>query len=144
LSAGGIIVSTGERVRDADNLIVNPGGSAMAFYIGLDGRTHTNPSSPYIVGTNLFTAAASKGNGGFPVYEFSILKSMVDPFGMGSYQFSVGTEDQDDSNRTDMQYLGFGTYYTGPKQDWNNNPWDNPLYYPTYNLVEQVGGSLMP
>lgn len=133
------VIGSGAEVYDADNLKVNPGGSAMAFYIGMDNRVKANPSCPYTLGTTLFAVADAVSDNGLPVYEFSLSSSVLDPFGMGTFQLSVGTEDQDDNGRTDMHFLGFGTYYTGNKLDWSGNAWDNPSFYPTFNLLNDLG-----
>jgi hypothetical protein len=63
---------------------------------------------------------------------------------MESFQLNVGTEDEDVSGCNDETYLGFGVYYMGTKQDWNNNPWDNPVLYPMFMLSQTEGPPLKP
>jgi hypothetical protein len=118
---------------NSDNLKINPGGQAMAFYICPNGEIKPNPSNPYTIGTTLIGAAIADAGDGLPSYEFKIDKALLDPFLMGLWQLSVGTEDQG------SVFAAIGAEYTGNKQDWNGNPWDNPLYYPTYSLLTQEG-----
>jgi hypothetical protein len=135
-----LITSTPENsVCKIDNIKVNPGGQAMAFYIGIDGSVLPNPSSPYIPGSNLMTGMNPSGNGTFPTYEFAIQKDLLDPFMMNMYQFSIGSEENDDNTYTDSYFLAVGAEYLGSKQDWNSNSWDNPLYYPTFTLTTTEG-----
>jgi hypothetical protein len=121
---------------DQEALKVNPGGQAMAFYLCNSGDFKVNPSSPYTVGVTLKGGANPTGNTGLPTYEFAIDLALLDPFNMQMWQLSVGTED----NAT--YFMGLGAEYTGPKDDGDGNPWDNPLYYPTYTLSSEEGPSL--
>lgn len=120
-----------------DSYKINPGGQAMAFYIFFNGAIRINPSCPYTQGSTLFTAVNTIGNGvGLPTVEFSLDKSVLDPFNMGTFQINTGFEEGDSPSSDCMKtiYGGIGLEYTGNKQDWSSSPWDNPLYFPTFNL----------
>jgi hypothetical protein len=134
------LISSGANAWSMDNIKVNPGGQAMAFYIALNGEVVTNPSSPYIPNVNLKTGLKPTGNGTFPTYEFAIQKDLLDPFYMNMYQFSIGSEETDAGNQ--QCFVAIGAEYTGNKTDWNGNPWDNPLYYPTYTLDPTEGPAI--
>jgi hypothetical protein len=138
-----VLITTGATPVNTDNIKVNPGGQAMAFYIGINGVVQINPSSPYIPNVNLKTGLNPTGNGTFPTYEFGIQKDLLDPFMMNMYQFSVGSEDNDDNSNMDQCFLAVGAEYTDFKQAWDANPWDNPLYYPTFNLTTAIEKSPM-
>jgi hypothetical protein len=142
--ADDVIISTGSSSWNMDNIKVNPGGQPMAFYIGINGTIPMSPSSPYVPGTSLKMAVIANGNGAYPTYEFAIQKDLLDPFMMNMYQISVGTEDNDNTSGTDQTFMAVGAEYRGNKQDWNGNPWDNPLYYPTYMLNSANGPALLP
>jgi hypothetical protein len=129
-----ITTSAETKAHTIDNVKINPGGQAMAFYIAIDGTVRPNPSSPYVVGTSLMATMNPTGNGTFPTYEFSIQKDLLDPFMMGMWQVSLGSEENDDEAYNACCFVAVGAEYTGNKQDWNGNPWDNPLYYPTFTL----------
>jgi hypothetical protein len=137
-----VLITTGQGVWQIDNIKVNPGGQAMAFYIGIDGTIITNPSSPYIPGTNAWMAMDPNGNDPFPTYEFAIQRDLLDPFHMNMYQISVGSEENDAPSYGDLMMLAVGAEYTGNKQDWNGSGWDNPLYYPTYALAASEGPAM--
>jgi hypothetical protein len=137
-----VLITTGDSPWKMDNIRVNPGGQAMAFYIGINGTVMVNPSSPYTVGVNLLAAMQQDGNGDFPTYEFAIQKDMLYPFMMNNYQMAIGSEENDDNNTSDQCYAYVGFEYLGPKQDWNSSAWDNPLYYPIFTLVNIEGPPL--
>jgi hypothetical protein len=120
-----------------DNLKGNFGGQAMGFYIGINGQVYILPSSPLSLGVTFLADMNPNGNGSFPTYEFAIMKNLQDPFMMSMFQFSVGTEDTDASSQ--YCYVAVGAEYTGNKQDWSGNPWDNPLYYPIFTLNTTEG-----
>jgi hypothetical protein len=54
--------------------------------------------------------------------------TVMDQFGRGEFQLSVGMEDND------RIYLGLGVDCGGTKTGicWNSGGWDNQLYYPTW------------
>jgi hypothetical protein len=138
------ILFQGQAAWREDNIKVNPGGQAAAFYVWINGVT-TNPSCPYKVDSTLFASMRPDGNGQLPVYEFALSRNVLDPFGALSFQISVGTEDND-SNGTglDQTYIGFGAYYDGDKLDTGASQWDNPLSYPMCYLETQEGPPLLP
>jgi hypothetical protein len=113
----------------SDCIKINPGGQAAAFYVWSNNTIQRNPSNPYTVGVNMDGKCLSTGNAPYPTYEFYIAKATLDQFGLGSWQISVGMEDND------RLYLGIGVEckvnHTAAAC-WNSNPWDNQLYYPTW------------
>lgn len=136
-----VYLESGSSTGCSDAFKINPGGQAMAVYIFFNGSVVVNPSCPYTQGSTLFAGANVTGNGtGLPTIEFSLDKSVIDPFGMGTFQLSVGFEEGDSPSSDCMKtiYGGVGVEYTGNKQDWVSNPWDNPLYYPTFTLTEVI------
>jgi hypothetical protein len=137
-----VLITSGEDIYRIDNIKVNPGGQAMAFYIGIDGTVKLNPSSPYTLETNLWAAMQPNGNDTFPTYEFAIDKSLMDPFMMSMFQFAIGSEDNDDMIYSDATYIVVGAEFTGAKSDGCGCAWDNPLYYPTFTLVSKTGPPL--
>jgi hypothetical protein len=126
------IVASGSNVYHMDNIKINPGGEAMAFYVGATTLVVLNPSSPYIPNVNLWLGCKTLGNDPFATYEFAIKKDMIDPYSMGVYQFSLGVEEYDTNGQS--YFAAIGAEYTGFKQDWTSNPWDNSLYYPTFTM----------
>jgi hypothetical protein len=70
--------------------------------------------------------------------EFSLDKDVIDPFRMGVFQLSVGFEEGDSPDCMKTIYGAVGMEYTGNKQDWGCCAWENPLYYPTFNLGDSV------
>jgi hypothetical protein len=117
-----------------DNMKINPGGQAASMYLTSDGRQVPNPSCPYTIGSTFQSSTNPTGNGSFPVYEFSISKTIIDPFGMGQFTFSPGSE-ENDAGGSDALYVCVGAEYLGNKQSDSDNPWDNPLYYPLFTMV---------
>lgn len=135
-------LESGNSTGCSDAFKINPGGQAMAIYIFFNGSVTVNPSCPYTQGSTFFAGSNVTGNGtGLPTVEFSLDKSVIDPFGMNTFQLSVGFEEGDSpaSDCMKTMYGAVGAEYTGNKQDWASNPWDNPLYYPTFNLTETPG-----
>lgn len=131
------VADIGTSTGCSDAYKVNPGGQAMAFYFFFGGNVNVNPSCPYTQGSTLFTAMNTAGNGAnLPTVEFTLAKDVIDPFGMGTFQLSIGFEEGDLQSCMNTIYGAIGAEYTGFKQDWSSNPWDNPLYYPTFNLTE--------
>ena len=124
-----------------DHITINPGGQAMACFLTCAGVFITNPSSPFELNQNTFVGTQAQGNGEFPTYEIAVNKSAVDPFESGSFSLLVGTWDADNDGTNDMG-TGIGVEYTGNKLDDSNNPWDNPMYYPTYNLLGTEGSPI--
>jgi hypothetical protein len=119
----------------SDSYKINPGGQAAAFYVFFNGSTNFNPSCPYAEGSTAIIGINTSGNGtNLPTVEFSLDKTIIDPFGMGMFQICPGFEEGDTPDCMDTHYGGIGVEYTGNKQDWSSNPWDNPLYYPTFTL----------
>ena len=130
-------VATGTNTGCSDSYKINAGGQAAAFYIFFNGQTNFNPSCPYALGSTAFVGINTSGNGAnLPTVEFSLDKTIIDPFGMGQFNLSPGFEegDTDPTDCMDVHYGAIGVNYTGNKQDWNSNPWDNPLYYPMFTL----------
>lgn len=118
---------------NCDNIKINPGGQAMAFYVWANGTSYLNPSCPYTLNSTVFCTSNPTGSKGtLPAYEFSLDKTVIDPFGMNTFQLSVGSEDN-------VVFAAVGAEYTGNKHDDASNPWDNPLYYPTFTLAETEG-----
>jgi hypothetical protein len=135
-----VIVTTSSNQNDhtIDNVKINPGGMAMGFYIPIDGSYNCCRSSPYVIGTSLLIGVNPTGNGKLPTYEWAIQKDLLQPVESNTFKFSIGSEDNDDYTYTDVCFLAVGAEYTGPKQDWSGNPWDNPLYYPTFTFVNEI------
>jgi hypothetical protein len=102
-----------------------------------------DPASPFDWRDSLsFIGRANPGgNGPFPTYECAMSKSIVDPFGMGSFQHSVGIGDEDTLNGLNSCWTAAGAVYTGNKLDWSSNPWDNPLHYPVF-LLQSAGPAM--
>jgi hypothetical protein len=82
--------------------------------------------------------ANSTGNGRFPTYECAMNKSIIDPFGMRTFQHSVGIGDEDTVNGLNACWTAVGAFYAGEKVNPSSNPWDNPLHYPTF-LLQSAG-----
>jgi len=121
-----------------DNIKINPGGQATAFYLYPTGALARNPSCPWIPETDLKTAANPHGGlSGFPSYEFSIAKGLIGGT-MGTFQLSVGTEDEDDSVGNNESFEAVGVEYLGNKKNYSGQ-WDNQLYYPTFTLSTTIG-----
>ena len=127
---------TQDKWSACDNIKINPGGKAVAFYVWANGTSFRNPSCPYVVGTSLWLGGNPTGSGAFPSYEFAVDKMVADPFGMGTMQLSVGSEDNDGNSEL---FAAVGAEYLGPKQDDASNPWDNPTSYPTFNMSTTEG-----
>ena len=117
-----------------DGWKINPGGKATAFYLMHNGTVIVNPSCPFALGSTLFATIIPTPNQPNCTAEFSLDKMVLDPFGMGTFQLCVGMEEGDTPDCMDTHYGGIGVEYLGNKQDWNSNPWDNPMYYPTFSL----------
>jgi len=121
-----------------DCIKINPGGQAAAFYVWSNGTIQKNPSDPYLQGTDFDAKVNTTGNGTLPTYEFFITSAALDQFGMGMWQICVGMEDND------RWYGGIGVEcnITHTGACWNSNPWDNQLYYPTWNASTTEGPPL--
>jgi len=129
-----------------DNLKVNPGGQAAAFYVYSTGDVFRNPSNPWQVDADLHTGTNSYGEGsGLPSYEFSIKRTVLDQFDLRSFQLSVGTEDEDGGkgNSSNECFVAIGVEYLGNKNYWPSQ-WDNQLYYPTWTLKDSLGPLVKP
>jgi hypothetical protein len=115
----------------------------MAFYLFSDGVIPVICcSSPYNPDTTIWRKAKSKCSDSLPSYEVKMLRSACDPFEMGSFQTSIGSADIDTAS-IDTGYneffVGIGAEYKGSKSDWNSHPYDNPRYYPTFNISSTTG-----
>jgi hypothetical protein len=123
-----------------DCIKMNPGGQAAGYYIWSNNTIQRNPSSPYQTGTNMEGAVNATGNGTLPTYETSLSMATLDQFMLGNWQICVGTEDND------RWYGGVGVEckITHTGACWNANPWDNQLYYPTWQAITQEGQPLTP
>lgn len=106
------------------------------FYFTFKGYSYCSPSYPFSY--KPVQDSVLIDNDGLPTYEFSIIKDILDPFGMGLFQLSIGSQEVDYLDLGDVMCLAIGAKYTGLKQDWENHPWDNPLYYPTFNLSGSI------
>jgi hypothetical protein len=125
-----------------DNMKINPGGQGATVYLTSDGRVVPNPSCPYTPGTTFHCGINTFGNGPFPTYEFSIAKSIVDPFGMNMFTLSPGSE-ENDAGGSDVLYCCVGVEYLGNKtDDAVGPPPDNPLYYPRFDLGDSIPASV--
>jgi hypothetical protein len=128
-----------------DNIRPNPGGySRSAFYIFSNNTKVFNPSCPFD-STTMEGNCNSYGGAGdtLPSYEFSLALTVLDPFGMRTFLFSIETMDEDASigSCSRETWVSLGSEYTGPK-NYANNSWDFSLYYPTYYLDSTVGPPL--
>jgi len=120
----------------ADNMKINPGGQAQAFYINSDGTAPTlNQYSPYTLDTTLFATCMTYGNAAdsLPTYEFALRRDVTDPFAAGIFQASFGSEEYKTGNL--ILFCAVGAEYTENKQDWGSNPWDQTFYYPSFSLA---------
>ncbi|MBL8026935.1 MAG: T9SS type A sorting domain-containing protein [Fibrobacteres bacterium] len=126
-------------VSTGDNLKVNPSGQKKSFYIGANGKVSLSTSSPFVLNSTLFARfLKSTYTGNLPHYEFKLSRIVVDPLKSEQFILSIGSEDTDNRQQTSLCYLAPGVDYTGSKQDWLSNPWDNPAYYPTFKLIEDT------
>ncbi len=127
-------ISTGTNAWAMDNVKINPGGQAQGLYIKPNGTATLNQYCPYTLNTDLFVAALVNGNAeaSLPTYEFAIRNDKLDPLGFGSFQMSFGSEE---AKTGSFMYCAVGAEYTGSKQDFVSNPWDQSFYYPTFNML---------
>ncbi|MBL8029449.1 MAG: T9SS type A sorting domain-containing protein [Fibrobacteres bacterium] len=127
-----------------DNMKLNIGGQAQAFYIPNDGAAPvTNPSCPFQSNVNMFARARTYGNlaDSLPTYEFKFKKEIVIAFeGQTEFDFSFGSEEVNSVCADESGFfLAVGAEYTGFKQNWSGNPWDQATYYPTFTLDTAKG-----
>lgn len=126
----------------ADNVKVDPGGQAMAFYLNSDESAPVmNPSSPFQMGISLWAASKTHGyNNALPTYEYSVSRNTYDPYRIGTFRSYNGTEEIDSNNQ--CAFLGIGVEYKGSKTGWSSSSWDYTRYCPTYTLGSEVGPTL--
>ena len=124
-----------------DNIKINPGGNADAFYLWSGGALFRNSSCPWQPGVDINTAVNSHGGeNGLPSYEFSIARH-TELLRNDTFLLSVGTDDEDAATPTNEAYEAIGVNYLGNKKLWNGQ-WNNQLYYPTFTLSSTVGPAL--
>jgi hypothetical protein len=87
----------------------------------------------------LFIKCNTYGNiiDSLPTYEWALRLDVADPFARDSCKLSFGSEEIKSDNKS--IFCAVGAEYTGPKQDWASNPWDQAIYYPTFTLSDSTG-----
>ena len=129
-------------ISGCDNMKVNPGGQASAFYVYSNNLVFRNPSNAWQVNADLFAAANSTGgNNGLPSYEFSVSRAVLDQFDLQNFQLMVGSEDEDAAGGANETFCGVGVSKPGTTKPFDQS-WDNSLYYPSWTLSPTEGPAL--
>ena len=132
-------------VCGCDNLLVNPGLQAAQFYLFSNGSLFRNVSNPWQTNSNLQVFGNPHGGeNNLPSYDISISRKVMDQFDRRSFQFFVGTDDEDgDSGRCSNECrVGIGVEFLGNRHIFGNQ--DRPSYYPTWYLSDSLGPVLKP
>ncbi|MBL8025341.1 MAG: T9SS type A sorting domain-containing protein [Fibrobacteres bacterium] len=130
---------------DADNMKLNLGGQAQAFYIPSDGAApFPNPSCPFQTNISMNAKCKTYANtiDSLPGYEFRLRKDVLKCSDTNtSFRFSFGTEDVSVVNGLKVYiFAGIGVENTGNKS-FSSSAWDQISYYPTFTVSSTQGNS---
>jgi len=138
---------------ECDNIKINLQGKGTSIYIWGNGTSYYGPSCTWIKNVSAWTAGNHIGyQGKLPVYEAALSIEKTAPYG-NIGKFSVGSEEVDGYTTIpdvkhpgqfylDQTFLCIGV--SGPTNKWNfdNNPWDNMSYWPSWATGTVEGGAL--